>query len=194
VDFPVGVALAELVPALPVGAGWRYEMKLWAGFDLVRCPHELLRARGPFVELSLPTATSNRHPGLHCEVARGIQRNVHEQQEQPEPYPQAPSAPVPGPCARVSVAGWVAGAQQPLPCQASRPSLTAMAAITRAAIGSAQDQPRAARAATRSSVAAHAATTWRLAQLSHRWGTRYTRTAKIIWAEQNPSDGDRYLR
>jgi hypothetical protein len=27
VDFPVDVALAELVPTLPVGAGWRYEMK-----------------------------------------------------------------------------------------------------------------------------------------------------------------------
>ncbi|MFF5188800.1 DNA ligase [Streptomyces sp. NPDC000345] len=27
-DFPVDVALAELVPTLPVGAGWRYEMKL----------------------------------------------------------------------------------------------------------------------------------------------------------------------
>lgn len=26
-DFPVDVALAELVPTLPVGAGWRYEMK-----------------------------------------------------------------------------------------------------------------------------------------------------------------------
>jgi ATP-dependent DNA ligase len=27
VDFPVDVTLAELVPTLPVGAGWRYEMK-----------------------------------------------------------------------------------------------------------------------------------------------------------------------
>lgn len=37
----------------------------------------------------------------------------------------------------------VAGtAQQPLLCQASRPSVTATAAMTRAAIGSAQDQPR----------------------------------------------------
>jgi hypothetical protein len=38
VDFPVDVALAELVPTLPVGTGWRYEMKLWMGFLVVRCP------------------------------------------------------------------------------------------------------------------------------------------------------------
>lgn len=36
------------------------------------------------------------------------------------------------------------GAQQPLPCRASRSSLTAMAAMTRAEIGSAQDQPSVA--------------------------------------------------
>ncbi|MBK3643041.1 RNA ligase family protein [Streptomyces sp. MBT33] len=42
-DFPVDVALAELVPTLPVGAGWRYEMKLdghrtvvWREEDTVR--------------------------------------------------------------------------------------------------------------------------------------------------------------
>ncbi|MEV6840006.1 DNA ligase [Streptomyces sp. NPDC051133] len=42
-DFPVDVALAELVPALPVGTGWRYEMKLdghrtvvWREEDTVR--------------------------------------------------------------------------------------------------------------------------------------------------------------
>src|SRR5690606_30206211 len=35
-------------------------------------------------------------------------------------------------------------AQQPFPCQASRPSFAAMAAMTRAAIGSAQDQPSVA--------------------------------------------------
>ena len=34
------------------------------------------------------------------------------------------------------------GAQQPFPRQASRPSLTATAAMTRAAIGSAHDQPK----------------------------------------------------
>jgi anti-sigma regulatory factor (Ser/Thr protein kinase) len=27
-------------------------------------------------------------------------------------------------------------------------------------------------------------------QFTHRWGTRYTTTGKIIWAEQNLSDGD----
>jgi ATP-dependent DNA ligase len=43
VDFPVDVALAELVPTLPVGAGWRYEMKfdghrtvVWREKDTVR--------------------------------------------------------------------------------------------------------------------------------------------------------------
>jgi ATP-dependent DNA ligase len=43
VDFPVDVALAELVPTLPVGAGWRYEMKfdghrtvVWRDEDTVR--------------------------------------------------------------------------------------------------------------------------------------------------------------
>ncbi|MFF9607540.1 DNA ligase [Streptomyces sp. NPDC014684] len=42
-DFPVDVVLAELVPTLPVGAGWRYEMKLdghrtvvWREEDTVR--------------------------------------------------------------------------------------------------------------------------------------------------------------
>ncbi|GAB1331644.1 ATP-dependent DNA ligase [Streptomyces sennicomposti] len=42
-DFPVDVALAELVPTLPVGAGWRYEMKfdghrtvVWREKDTVR--------------------------------------------------------------------------------------------------------------------------------------------------------------
>lgn len=38
VDFPVDVALAELVPTLAVGAGRRYETKLWPGFQVVRCP------------------------------------------------------------------------------------------------------------------------------------------------------------
>ncbi|MFE3168943.1 hypothetical protein [Streptomyces sp. NPDC059224] len=42
-DFPVDVALAELVPILPVGPGWRYEMKfdghrtvVWREKDTVR--------------------------------------------------------------------------------------------------------------------------------------------------------------
>ncbi|GAA5702466.1 hypothetical protein SM007_28105 [Streptomyces avermitilis] len=42
-DFPVDVALAELVPTLPVGTKWRYEMKLdghravvWREKDTVR--------------------------------------------------------------------------------------------------------------------------------------------------------------
>ncbi|UYQ60035.1 hypothetical protein [Streptomyces peucetius] len=43
VDFPVPVALAQLVPTLPVGEGWWYEMKLdghrtvlWRTADAVR--------------------------------------------------------------------------------------------------------------------------------------------------------------
>jgi ATP-dependent DNA ligase len=43
VDFPVDVALAELVPTLPVGTGWRYEMKfdghrtvIWRDAETVR--------------------------------------------------------------------------------------------------------------------------------------------------------------
>lgn len=39
---------------------------------------------------------------------------------------------------------WAVGAPQLLPCQASRPSLTATAAMTRAAIGLARDHPRGA--------------------------------------------------
>lgn len=37
-EFPVQVALAELVPVLPATPGWWYEIKLWTGFESVRCP------------------------------------------------------------------------------------------------------------------------------------------------------------
>ena len=38
VEWPVDVALARPVTQLPTGPSWAYEIKLWTGFQPVRCP------------------------------------------------------------------------------------------------------------------------------------------------------------
>lgn len=64
---------------------------------------------------------------------------AQEQQSQPDLQPHPPAISTGSGAAAPAV-----GAQQSLPCQASRPSLRAMAEMTRAAIGSARVQPRVA--------------------------------------------------